>query len=249
MKLQHRKKIMTFLISFLQLKFSSFFCWFIFFFAPKDSFSKLFPFLLRRSIKIFLAMGIECICRWLDVWWDLCWLLLSLFLYLLSFISNLDLKGRSLCFMYSSYVISSFLITKHLEQILFRFSRKAVSGKIINCILPSRFMKKLRKMKIISFGSFLSTSLIIQHFLSIFSESLRFSLRLSSELFLSLHHCSLVFGLSLTDVIQFDLENFLFKDFRCSMLVQIFSQHFSFNFPNVAKISQHGILWIYVGFM
>lgn len=128
--------------------------------------------------------------------------------------------------MYSSYVISSFLITKHLEQILFRFSRKAVSGKIINCILPSRFMKKLRKMKIISFGSFLSTSLIIQHFLSIFSESLRFSLRLSSELFLSLHHCSLVFGLSLTDVIQFDLENFSLKTFVAQCLFRYFHNIF-----------------------
>ena len=55
----------------------------------------------------------------------LCCLLLSLFLYLLSFISNLDLKGKTFRFMYSSYVISSFLITNHLEQILFRFSRKA----------------------------------------------------------------------------------------------------------------------------
>lgn len=149
MKLQHweKKKIMTFLISFLQLKFSSFFCWFIF----SKTFSVFFSSLAEASKFSSLWELTVYVGGWMC---DgiLCCLLLSLFLYLLSFIFNLDLKGKTLCFMYSSYVISSFLITNHLQQILFRFSRKAASREIINCILPSRFMKKLRKMKMISFG-------------------------------------------------------------------------------------------------
>lgn len=131
MKLWHSPreelKIMTFLISFFAIEifsilllihfFHNFFC------SSSSSLiiSHLFPF-LRLSIKIFLALGIECICRWMNVWWDFV-LLESCLLRAISFpfILKLDLKGerRILCFMYSCYVISSFLITRIFEEILF----------------------------------------------------------------------------------------------------------------------------------
>lgn len=106
-KLQHLQRtrnndFFNFII-FLQLKSSPFFCWFI---------SLLETFLFYNLFLLFIASKSSSLWELnvydgsLDVWWDFvlrCFFVLSFRLP--------DLKGKIFCFMYSSYVISSFLIT------------------------------------------------------------------------------------------------------------------------------------------
>lgn len=117
--------------SFLQLKFLSVVCWFV-------SFSISFLSMLR--FEICLAQGIECIWRWMCDGISSCTVLRCF----LSQRCGFERGKRFVHFMYSGYVISSFLIT-HLEKILFRFLGAAVFGGIINCI--SRGRMKIREEK------------------------------------------------------------------------------------------------------
>lgn len=149
-----------------------------------------------------------------------------------------------MCFMYSCYVISSFLITilRRYYFILLtsgwvRRRAKAVSVEIINCIFLEQIYEQIYSAR--KTLCWLDNSTLPIDFSEVFCV-----LRFPAELYWSsyLHHCSLVFGLSLADTDWLYPQNFSSTDsseFRLGDSVYHSSWR---NFLLNSFSSKHGIL-------
>lgn len=127
------EEIMTFLISFFAIEIFSFFCRFISFFLSSEN--KTFFRLFRLGNWVYVGRVLGCVMGFRVEMLLSCFLAFSIFFR--------DLKGKkNLCFMYSCYVISSFLITILKRYYFIFLSGSREFPEKINCISRSRMVRK-----------------------------------------------------------------------------------------------------------